>query len=334
MRCPFLKEVSVKYCGLCRVKMIPLNRAGLATEQCSGADYLKCAMARENHDGMLPQDRCPHLCIGDVHYCSLSPMPKLIPCNKTAFSRCTDEGHKYCQLYLSMADPRGDDEDDAVSPGAAPTRLGNRCGGPDTLPDRAAAEGEIPLPSTLAYTPNHMWLDRSDERTCHVGVDAFFGSVLGRVDDVSFPFRRNENRPSVRIRAGGVDFDLAFPNLFHVTEINTHLVVDPSELLRDPYGRGWVFEGITTPPAGGESSHPLEEGLVRGTAARRWMQGETERLARFVHDRIGERGSETDVMMQDGGQPCGHLADALGRGELVRLHSEFFSLRGRGAVEA
>ena len=30
-------------------------------------------------------------------------------------------------------------------------------------------------------------------------------------------------------------------------EINAHLVSDPSEVLRDPYGRGWLFEGVCLP---------------------------------------------------------------------------------------
>jgi glycine cleavage system H lipoate-binding protein len=330
VRCPFLREMTVKYCGLCRLKMIPVNGADFASERCSGPGYLKCSMARNQHDGLFPQDRCPFLCVGDVHYCALAQSPRLIPCNKKAFSRCTDEGHKYCQIYLSMVDPRSDEESDAqeAATGVSESPADRRAAGEAGAVEHAD-EDEVPMPEPLAFAANHMWLDRGDGKTCHIGVDAFFGRVLGKVDEVSYPLHREENRPTVRFLTGGVDFDLVFPNAMQITEINAHLVVDPTEVLRDPYGRGWLFEGAPIPNGGDHALHPLEEGLVRGEAARRWMREEEERLARFVHGHVRERHDGTGLLMQDGGRLVGHLASALGRGALVRLHSEFFSLPGR-----
>jgi glycine cleavage system H lipoate-binding protein len=315
MQCPFLRKMNVKYCGLCRLTKIPLQGTDLAAEQCSGPDYKKCTLVHERHEGPLPTDGCPFLSVSDVHYCEVAPFQKLIPCNQTTVSRCKNEGHKYCQLYLSMTETTQENESTENSEHAAETEPNGE---------------DVSLPDSLAYAPNHMWLDRGDGRTCHVGIDAFFARALGHVDEVSYPQHGENRRPMVRFRVGGVDFDLVFPNVMQGTEINAHLVADPMEVLRDPYGRGWLFEGVTVPAP--ETPHPLEAGLLRGMAARNWMRLECERLAGFVHEHVSEHSEETGLLAQDGGGPVGVLAEAMDRRTLIRLHSEFFTLRiGRTA---
>ncbi|MBE0567108.1 MAG: hypothetical protein IH621_14195 [Krumholzibacteria bacterium] len=308
MKCPFLQTKSVKYCGLCRLTMIPLDGDGRTPEPCSGPGYEACPLLAAHHDGPLPQDQCPHLHFGDVHCCAASAVQKQIPCSRTAVSRCTDEGHRHCPLYLAMAEPgRGGDDGDGD-------------GGDDGRDD-----GDLPVPDTLAFAPNHLWLDHRGGRTCHIGVDAFFGRALGRVDEIHFPFDRGDGRPAVRIRAAGVDFDLVFPNRVEAVEANPHLAVAPRDILCDPYGRGWLFEGIVSGPSAAGGRHPLHRGLRRGAEARRWMRREHERLALFVHDRLLDTSDAATPLLQDGGFPRLPLADVLPAGALVRLHTEFFS---------
>jgi len=305
--------MNVKFCGLCRLTMIPLNGVNQVAEQCSGPDYRKCTLIQERHEGPWPKDRCPCLSVGDVHYCALAPTPKLIPCNQTTVSRCTNDGHKYCRLYLAMAEPG------AESPAAADGNAGQG--------ENEDQDLEFPMPGSLAYAPNHMWLDEGDGRTCHVGVDAFFGHALGKVDEVIFPRHGDNRRPMVRFNVGGVDFDLTFPNVMQSIEINEHLMADPSEMQRDPYGKGWLFEGTSMPYPQHNGPHPLDKGLLRGAQARRWMHEECDRLAGFVHEHLSEHSRDTGLLMQDGGRSHGHLSTVLNRPELIRLHSEFFTLR-------
>jgi len=305
--------MNVKFCGLCRLTMIPLSETNLATEQCSGQDYYKCALVRERHEGPLPKDRCPFLSVGDVHYCALAPIPKLIPCNQTTVSRCTNEGHKYCQLFLDMA------------------RAGEETSPADGRSTDAGDQMiEISMPDSLAYAPNHLWFDCGNGRTCHVGVDAFFGRALGKVDEVIYPHHENNRRPMVRFRTDGFDFDLVFPGEIQEIEINAHLVADPSEVLRDPYGRGWLFEGVTLPARRNDAIRTLEKDLLRGAAARRWMNQECARLNGFVHEHLHENSEDTGLPLPFGCRVQDHLAEILDRRTLVRLHSEFFTLCARG----
>lgn len=303
MQCPFLRKMTVKYCGLYGRTMIPLNGDNLTTEQCFSPDHRNCPLLKEHPVEQSTGSVCPHLCIMDVHYCDVAPVRKLIPCNRATVSHCTNDGHRYCELYLSVADPH---------------------------PDATGTDDEpIPMPPSRAYAQNHMWLDRNDNNTCHIGVDAFFTRSLGRLDAVSYPYHRDDCRPVVRFTVDGAVFDLAFPNAVNCTEINTHLVVDPSEVLRDPYGRGWLFQGITPPASTNGTSDPVERGLLRDEEARRWMDNECDRLAAFAHNHLPAQSADTGPVMQDGGRFCGRLADVLDSGTLYRLHTAFFSLQSR-----
>ncbi|MBU1702575.1 MAG: hypothetical protein KJ970_07075 [Candidatus Eisenbacteria bacterium] len=332
MKCPFLKEMSVKYCQLCRLKMIPQTHAQPEDERCSSRDYSKCTLAQSHYKGMQPQERCPFLCEQKVQYCSASSVPKLIPCEEDRTSRCTGDGHRYCQLYLSLARPQVKDlprrTDSGSSDGLQPRSI--------TSPQRRVSSQaltapvgvrveyveDIPVPIDLSFTPNHMWVDSSDGQSYYVGVDAFFVKVLGRVDQVSFPSHRGEGRPVVRFGISGVDFDLVFPSSINVTEINAHLTVDPSDLIQDPYGRGWLFEGIQFPGIGGDP----DKNMFTGSEATGWMRNETNRIAQFMQDQHSKHHPEVGHVMQDGGWIAGNLAGTLDRAGLVRLHSEFFSL--------
>lgn len=313
MQCPFLRKMNVKFCGLCRSTMIPMNQGNAAADLCSGPGYLDCPLVREHPPLGGPQDHCPHLSVGDVHFCSVAPFQKLIPCNRTTASRCTDDGHKYCQTYLNMV---GAGQLEGTAAAATPPP-GHTSG----------TELDLPLPEALAYAPNHLWLDLGDGPTCHVGVDAFVGRALGHIDEVIYPHLGDSRRPLARLRSAGVDFDLVFPNTMLAWDINPHLATDPGAALSDPYGRGWLFEGVSLPGRAQDGPHPLEKGLIRGPAARSWMREECDRLACFAHDHLREHDTSTGLLMQDGGAPLGHLAAALDRPALIRLHHEFFSLR-------
>jgi glycine cleavage system H lipoate-binding protein len=326
MHCPFLRKLNVKYCGLYGMKMIPLSAANAATERCLSPEYHECSLVRESKEAGAPQDHCPHLCVEDVHYCDLAPVRKLVPCNKAAASRCGGDGHRYCDLYLALAEPRAQ----AASSGAGAHGDGT-----------PTAEGEIPQPDDLAYSANHMWLDDGDGRRVHIGVDAFFTSTLGNVESVTFPVRRELARPSALIRVGGLDLEMVFPLRLSEIETNAHLAGAPSTVSQDPYGRGWLFAGVPGPDSRNDqmnsvhlnSVHLDSEHLLRGPTARRWMQRERERLTRFVHTCLDERRGSGTELATDGGAASGRLTDLLDRRTLVRLHHEFFSARNGGTPE-
>jgi hypothetical protein len=309
MQCPFLRKMNVKYCGLYTVKLIPLSGANTTPERCLSTAYHECPLVQARPDSVMGQERCPHLSVEDVHYCEVAPVRKLVPCNKAAVSRCSDDGHRYCDLYLSLAEPHGSPPSNS---------------GADDSP-------ELPLPDGLACAGNHMWIDDAGgRRQVHVGVDAFFARALGRVDGVSFAAPHDDARPSVRFHVHGLDLDLTFPLLLHDIDVNAHLAADPSAIWHDPYGRGWLFSGIVDSVDRQTAERGGGPNLMRGDNARCWLRREQDRLAHFLHSCLDERCAAGSGLMTDGGQLSGSLADLVDRRTLVRLHHEFFTIRDGG----
>ena len=157
MTCPFLKEAQVKYCQTATVrKLIPLAQTGRADEKCASSAHATCPVYRMQPQGDA-SGPCPHLRESLMQYCGAASVTKFVPYSESLISRCGNDGFRYCELYLAMAHPGAAEEVDG-----------------------------IPLPGWLQYSANHMWLDVTDDGTCHAGIDGFLSRVLGKVDRISY----------------------------------------------------------------------------------------------------------------------------------------------------
>ena len=249
MICPFLKEAQVKYCQTAAVRtLIPLAQAASAQEKCSSGEYRSCPVYQTQPPNALDAAAatCPHLRESLMQYCAAAPVTKFIPYSESQLSRCGNDSHHYCELYLGMAQPRTGNE----------------------------SVDEIPMPRWLLYSANHMWLDETDAGICHAGIDAFLSRVLGKIDAVTYVNSGGRRRPTAVITASGLDVEVVFPNLFQVTSCNLYLRADPSKITAEPYTGGWLFEG--TPEPGTAAN------LRAGTAAQEWMRDELRRMNEYV----------------------------------------------------
>jgi glycine cleavage system H lipoate-binding protein len=293
MRCPFLEEAEVQYCGHSMLrKLIVRKPQGLESERCSTPAFVRCPVLRQE----LPQpaaSACPHLRNSLVQYCKAAPVTKYVPYSEEILSRCGRDTFRYCDVYLTMAHPSEDTPE---------------------------IDG-LPLPQWLRYSPNHMWLDTTGDGLCHVGIDALLAKVLHRVDRVAFLTTRGEQRPAAVLSAAGIDLQVLFPNPIRITATNAYLRADPARLTADPYRLGWLFEGV---PAGGDRATAEAGLLAYGEAATQWMNAESERLSRFVHELAS--GAYPDcALMADGGDFSPDLLQHLSRNQILDLFHAFFS---------
>jgi len=288
MTCPFLREAQVKYCRTSSIrKLIPLAQSDQAEERCSSAKHSECPVFRQQPDAGALADfgTCPFFNESLMQYCGAASIAKFVPYSESLLSRCGNDSHRYCELYLQMAHP---------------------------LPPAESANG-LPMPAELGYTANHMWVDVNEHGVCHAGIDAFLGRALGQVERISFVGQKGRHRPTAVVTTAGVDLEITLPFPLQLTNCNLYLRADPARLTAEPYTGGWLFEGV---PDEGSL-----ETLARGEQAQHWMDEEVKRVSEFLQQLPGAYGPTA----ADGGMFSAGLARYIEREQMLALFHEFFS---------
>lgn len=297
MSCPFLRETRVRSCQASPLrKLIVEGLAASADEKCSNGGHAGCAVYRDRPASDEDAGHCPYLHETLMQYCGVQSVPKLVPYSENQINRCGSSGHRFCEMYLSLARPAG-----------GPRR------------ETGQVEG-IEVPLRLHYSSNHMWLDLDDSGACHIGIDALLARVLGTVDRVSFVTSGGLAHPDAVLTLGDADWPMVFPNAVVVTGTNVYLRGNPAPLVADPYGAGWLFEGRV------QASSDPQAGLRSGREATDWMREEVGRLSQFVQDCSRQREPELAAAC-DGGIFVSGLLGHFDRDEIFRLFHEFFDSR-------
>jgi len=298
MKCPFLKEARVKYCDKSAFRKMIRVAGNVAQETCSSARYKQCAVyGRYAEDS---QDRqCPYLRESLAQYCAASTISRFIPYSEPLLSRCGSDSYRYCDVYLGAANPPAQAADGK----------------------RDASVGGIRVPTWLDYSANHMWLDAANGGSCHLGLDAFLTRVLGTVERITFLKQTGVHRPSAVLTVRGVDLEVVFPNPILLTASNLYLRANPAKLTLDPYGMGWLFQGVQLP-----GQPPVTSGLIHGDAIVPWIEREIGRMSAFLAECWISRHGAT--LMNDGGVFSTDVLQQLNREETLRLFHEFFKEGG------
>jgi len=276
MPCPFLKEGRAQYCHAAPVGKMILEGPGFAgAGRCASPEYYQCALVKKDEPRMA---HCPHLEEIHVQYCGVTTPTKLIPFSESQLSSCTTEGYRFCESYLTLARPHG---------------------------------GDVP-PANLLYSANHFWLAVEESGLCHVGIDAFLADFAGKFDGLTFVTVQGTQRPTISLSIHGVEWPMSFPNPLLIHKANGHLRGDPSRLVTDPYGSGWLFSGWELP---GQT----RAGLISGPPAAAWQTQEEERMANEIHELL--------ELKCDGGRPVHGVGQMLSRQQLICMLQRFFSNR-------
>ena len=210
MPCPFLREGRARYCHAAPVRKLILDGPGASDGgRCASPRYVECELAANSK---TQRERCPHLEDIRVQFCSVSPIPKLVPFSDSELSNCTSNTYRYCDSYLHLAQPH------ATTPA-----------------------------STLLYSQNHFWLDAEQSGLCHIGVDNFVADIAGSVEGVTFVSSHGTHCPALALTVHGVEWPMSFPNPVMIQRVNSRVRSDPARLTADPYGAGWLFEGWEVP---------------------------------------------------------------------------------------
>jgi len=98
------------------------------------------------------------------------------------------------------------------------------------------------VPSDLAYTAAHEWIDAGEPAT--IGITRHAADALGDVVYVDLPAVGRTLGPGEafgEIESTKSVSDLYAPSGGEVIEVNAALTDDPGLVNRDPYGAGWLI---------------------------------------------------------------------------------------------
>jgi glycine cleavage system H lipoate-binding protein len=256
-------------------------------------------------------------------YCGAYPLRKPVPKQEFPAGICSGAGHSRCP-YFNEARCRFSDEVVRQFPPlpASPPPGGDKSAdGPPakTLRERRRrlrlglrqVSGFLLHPGFF-YHRGHTWVMPCAAGRARIGLDDFGVRLAQGLRRVSLPL------PSALVRQGEVAVTLdcrekrgrlLSPVDGVVEAVNEDLVRDPSALVRDPYGDGWLFEVKLHDDSFAE--------LPTGSAAAEWLRRDADRLSLLLHEDLGATAA-------DGGDLVPNPAAMLSREQWDTIVEMFF----------
>ncbi len=128
-----------------------------------------------------------------------------------------------------------------TSPSLATQRVGGRAQLPMQFP--------IHIPDDISLAVNHTWMRTNRDGTITVGLDEFLSRLVGVIEKISIPDHGIPVSPSaadISMEAQGRFLRLSPPSAGSIIESNIEVIRNPSLILSDPYGKGWLVRMKST----------------------------------------------------------------------------------------
>ena len=177
----------------------------------------------------------------------------------------------------------------------------------------AAVPAQVPLvamkvpqpPQGVFLDTTHTWLRITSDGRLRVGIDDFLAEAVGSVDKVEVPAQGTtieRGSPLFTLFVKGRKLVIPSPATGTVMSANDKALSDPSAVVRDPYGAGWVASIWT------RDHHAAISPLRIGAAATHFLRDELHRLADFM---VPSQTMARVPVMADGGLPGKGAASSL-----------------------
>lgn len=191
------------------------------------------------------------------------------------------------------------------------------------IEDKSIAYFAVPDGRKLAL--NHTWLKEEDDGSYTLGLDAFLGDIVGKLDRIILPDAGAIVAPAsmnIGLAQGSRMLQLSAPISGRILEVNQKVLRDPSCVLKDPYGSGW-FARIR-PKAG-----PISPGFfVADTSG--WIAQQVGKSKDFF---VSNLDGHQAAFMQDGGGLVAGVLQHYDTGVWDEFQKQFISLPDIGPSE-
>ena len=185
---------------------------------------------------------------------------------------------------------------------------------PQPKAPRLSAELGFEIPKGYCFHPGHTWVCDEGRQNTRVGIDAFTGKLLGKIDGLEVAGLNRwvrQGQPLLTIKREGLTFEMLSPIEGVIASVNHEVMKDPNLAVTDPYQNGWVC--VVKSP---EVSTNLRN-LVQGPLVASWMQNSVARLSAMATQMA-------PALAQDGGVPIAGVMTQLDPGSQRKVVREFF----------
>jgi glycine cleavage system H lipoate-binding protein len=175
--------------------------------------------------------------------------------------------------------------------------------------------GGFRVPERLRYHPGHTWALSESPTLVRIGLDEFAAKLTGKVQRIALPQRGQWVRQGQKIwtlHRDGKTVDMLSPIEGSVADINEAVANDPSLVLKDPYGEGWLVT-VQSPDA-----RTNLRNLLGGALARVWTEESALRLRKKIPVAMAA------ALAQDGGVAVDDITAHLPELDWAVLTKEFF----------
>lgn len=172
------------------------------------------------------------------------------------------------------------------------------------------------VPDDVVFHQGHTWakLDPQRPNTYFVGMDDFAHKLIGKIDKISLKEKNSDlsqGEEGWRLTADGKTVSMLSPLSGKVIETNSKAIGSTDAGSDAPYDGDWVFR-VEANNTQKDLNH-----LISGSVARKWIDGETEKLRSAMKSSMG-------LVYQDGGVPVKGVARNISPDHWPALLSEIF----------
>lgn len=170
------------------------------------------------------------------------------------------------------------------------------------------------VPQGYCFHPGHTWALDEGRQDARVGIDAFAGNLLGKIDAIELADLNRwvrQGQKLCRLKREGQSVDLLSPVEGVMVSVNHEVLKNPNLIVEDPYKSGWLCV-IKAPELAINAKNLLQGNIVAG-----WMQNSIARLAAKLQEL-------TPALAQDGGLPIKGLLFQMDASVRQQVAKEFF----------
>lgn len=158
------------------------------------------------------------------------------------------------------------------------------------------------------YLPNHIWI-KVEGDSVKIGVDDFAARLIGKIEKVEFPDENTIAKGEECWSLGRMNrvVRMTLPEQAEIIEKNDLVQSDPSIVIKEPYGRGWLLKIKSREDVGD---------ILKGQKTIDWFEKEFEKLYQEFEVSIG-------TTIVDGGELVDNLYERLSNEEWSDLVKRF-----------